>query len=123
MAGNAAHRRTRQESSIAVLRTVKVAVGQIACSLGDLDANVRKMRAFSGRAKEAGADLIVFPEVADTGYSMPVIKANAATWEGGPVAELQKISKELSIAIISGVSERDAGAIVKTSDLAAFRPS
>ena len=96
---------------------MKVAAAQIACSLGNLDANVLKMREFCTRAKEGGADLIVFPEVADTGYSMPVIKTNAATWEKGPVAELQRIAKELSVAIVSGVSERDAGSIYNSQVL------
>ena len=54
---------------------MKIAAAQIACSLGDVGANVGKMRDFSARAKEGGAELIVFPEVADTGYAMPVIEA------------------------------------------------
>jgi predicted amidohydrolase len=90
---------------------VKIAAAQIACSLGDLDANVRKIRDFSSRAKEGGAELIVFPEMADTGYSMPVIQACARPWSEGAVPELQKIAKSLSIAIISGVSERDGDSI------------
>ena len=53
---------------------MKIAAAQIACALGDVDANVRKMRDFSARAKEGGAELIVFPEMADTGYAMPVIQ-------------------------------------------------
>ncbi|HWL93795.1 MAG TPA: nitrilase-related carbon-nitrogen hydrolase, partial [Phycisphaerae bacterium] len=70
-----------------------------------------KMRDFSGRAKEGGAELIVLPEVADTGYTMPIIQAHATSWSEGAVPELQKIAKELSIAIISGVSEREGDMI------------
>ena len=33
-----------------------------------------KVQDFSRQAKEAGAELIVFPEMTDTGYSMPVIE-------------------------------------------------
>lgn len=90
---------------------MKIAAAQIACSLGDVDANVGKMRDFSARAKEGGAELIVFPEMADTGYAMPVIQACARPWSEGAVPELQKIAKDLSIAIISGVSERNGDAI------------
>jgi predicted amidohydrolase len=90
---------------------MKIAAAQIACSLGDVGANVRKMRDFSARATEGGADLVVFPEVADTGYAMRVIKACASPWNEGAVPELQKIAKSLSIAIISGVSERDSASI------------
>jgi predicted amidohydrolase len=90
---------------------VKIAAAQIACSLGDVDANVRKIRDFSERAKDAGAELIVFPEMADTGYAMPVIQACARPWTEGAVPELQKIAKDHAIAIVCGVSERDGDSI------------
>ena len=85
---------------------MKIAAAQIACTLGDLPANVRKMGDFAARAKEAGAELVVFPEMADTGYSMPVIREQAKPWSEGAVPELQGIARTLSLAIISGVSER-----------------
>ena len=91
--------------TVASTRIMKIAAAQISCALGDLDANVRKIRDFSARAKESGAELIVFPEVADTGYAMPVIQACATLWTEGAVPELQKIAQSLSIAIICGVSE------------------
>lgn len=90
---------------------MKIAAAQIACALGDLDANLRKIRDFSARAREGGAGLIVFPEMVDTGYAMPVIQACARPWSEGAVPELQKAAKSLSIAIICGVSERDAASI------------
>src|SRR6266508_2851812 len=46
---------------------MKVAVAQISCLLGDPEANLLKVRDFSRRAKEVGAELIVFPEMIDTG--------------------------------------------------------
>jgi omega-amidase len=90
---------------------MKVAIGQISCSLGNPEANLSKVRAFSQRAKEAGAELIVFPEMSDTGYSMPVIQKHASHWKTGFVPGLQQIAKERSIAIVVGVSERDGSAI------------
>ncbi len=90
---------------------MKIAAAQISCTLSDLDANLRKIRELSSRAKHVGADLIVFPEMVDTGYSMPVIQKHAAGWKEGAVPELQKTAKELSMAIIAGVSERDGSRI------------
>jgi len=90
---------------------VKVAAAQIACVLGDVDANVRKMRAFSARAKNEGVELIVFPEASDTGYSMPVIRDHAKPWTEGAVPALQEMAKEFAITIVAGVSERDADAV------------
>lgn len=86
---------------------MKIAAAQIKCSLGDVEANLRKIRDFSARAREGGAELIVFPETAETGYSMPVIQAQATPWSEGAIPELRRIAKSLSIAIICGVSERE----------------
>jgi len=90
---------------------MKIAVAQISCSVGDPGANLLKVRDFSARAKQADADLIVFPEMIDTGYSIPVIQANAASWTDGFAPELQEIARKLSIAIVSGLSERDGASI------------
>lgn len=86
---------------------MKVAAAQISCALGNRVANVKKVREFSERAKNFGAELIVFPEMTDTGYSMPLIQKHATAWNEGAVPELQKIAKELSLAIVCGVSDRD----------------
>ena len=95
---------------------MKIAVAQIACSLGNPDVNLSKVHDFSRRAKEAGAELIVFPEMTDTGYSMPVIQKHASHWKSGFVPGLQEIASNFSIAIVSGVSER-AGSSIYNSQI------
>ncbi len=85
---------------------MKIAVAQIACVLGDLDANLNKVREFVSRAKDAGSELIVFPEMTDTGYSLPVIQKCATEWTRGAVPSLKEMAKKFSIAIVCGVSER-----------------
>jgi omega-amidase len=97
---------------------MKIAVAQISCSLGDPEGNLLKVRDFSRRAKdEADAELIVFPEMTDTGYSMPVIRARANHWKSGFVPSLQETARKLSIAIVSGVSERDGSSIYNSQVL------
>ena len=86
---------------------MKVATAQISCVLGDRTANLDKVRDFASRAKDSGTELIVFPEMIDTGYSMPAIKQYAAAWEEGAAAELQKIAKQLALGIVCGISDRD----------------
>ncbi len=90
---------------------MKIAVAQIACALGDVAANVNKMRSFCERAKAGGAELIVFPEMADTGYAMPVIKTHAQQWSEGAVPALRETARELSLHIICGLSEREGADI------------
>jgi len=96
---------------------MKVSVAQISCSLGDPEANLSKVRDFSQRAKESDAELILFPEMTDTGYSMPVIQKHANHWKTGFVPGIQVIAKTLSIVIVIGVSERDGSSIYNTQVL------
>jgi len=90
---------------------VKIAAAQISCALGDIDATLHKIHDLSSRAKSDGAEVIVFPEMADTGYSMSIIQKQATTWTSGAVPEVQHIAKMLSIALVSGVSERENSTI------------
>jgi len=96
---------------------VKVAAAQISCALGDFDANLCKIRDFASRAKKSGANLVVFPEMSDTGYSMPVIQKHAKPWKDGAVNELQKIARENSITIVAGLSEREGDSIFNSQVL------
>src|SRR3954453_19989805 len=47
---------------------MRIALAQINPTVGDLAANARKVIDFSNRARAAGAQLVVFPELAVTGY-------------------------------------------------------
>src|SRR6266436_10440133 len=96
---------------------MKIAVAQIACLLGDPEANLSKVHDFSRRAKAVGAELIVFPEMTDTGYAMSVIQKHAGYWKTGFVLGLQGIARNISIAIVSGVSERDGVSIYNSQVL------
>src|SRR5437763_8403257 len=47
---------------------LRLALAQMDLVVGDLIANEAKLRDHLGRAREAGAQLVVFPELAVTGY-------------------------------------------------------
>jgi predicted amidohydrolase len=47
-----------------------VALAQLAPALGDVAENMRRTRELIGRAKAEGADLVVFPELTLSGYSL-----------------------------------------------------
>ena len=96
---------------------MKIAAAQISCAPGDLKANVRKIRDFSAQANKSGIELVVFPEMVDTGYSMPVIQEHATSWNEGAVPKLQETAQELSIAILAGVSDRDSSSVYNSQVL------
>ena len=85
---------------------MKIAISQIACTVGDVAANLKKIEDFSERAHHDGAEWIVFPEMSDTGYVMSVIQEHASRWSEGPVPRLQEIARRLSLGIVCGISER-----------------
>ena len=47
---------------------IRIALGQINTTVGDLTGNTAKMAEWAARASQSGADLICFPELAVTGY-------------------------------------------------------
>src|SRR5436305_6506518 len=96
---------------------MKIAAAQISCMLGDFSANLRKVRDFAVLAKKSGAELIVFPEMADTGYSMPEIQKHPKKWSDCAAPEPQKIAKEISIAVVAGISDRDGASIFNSQVL------
>lgn len=90
---------------------MKIAAAQIDCAVGDVPANVRRIREFGERAKSAGAEWVVFPEMADTGYVMSAIREHASRWTEGAVPQLQTMARELSLGIVCGVSEREGDCV------------
>jgi NAD+ synthase (glutamine-hydrolysing) len=47
---------------------VRVALGQLNTTVGDLDGNLERMTEWAAKATQAGADVVLFPELAITGY-------------------------------------------------------
>ena len=50
------------------MRTLRIALAQINTTVGDLDGNTAKVLDYTDRARDLGADLVAFPELAITGY-------------------------------------------------------
>jgi len=50
------------------MRDIRVAMAQIAPRLGDVEANLETHLEIAGKARAAGCDLVVFPELSLTGY-------------------------------------------------------
>ncbi|HBO70802.1 MAG TPA: hypothetical protein DD658_12090, partial [Deltaproteobacteria bacterium] len=46
----------------------RIALAQINTTVGDIRGNARKILEYAERAREAGASLVLFPELAVTGY-------------------------------------------------------
>ena len=51
-------------------RLVRIALAQVDCALGDLEQNLARTREVLERARAEGADIVVFPELSLSGYSV-----------------------------------------------------
>ena len=47
---------------------LRIALGQLNSTVGDIEGNVRKMAGFYADAVKLGADVVVFPEMSVSGY-------------------------------------------------------
>lgn len=78
----------------------KIALGQISPRLGDVAANLKKYREYIDQAIDQGVELLVFPELSLTGYTLKDMVPVAAQRLDEPIiAELIDASHELSLVI------------------------
>ncbi len=88
--------------------SVKLALGQINTTVGDLAGNVNKMVEFAGRARAAGAELIIFPELAVCGYP-PRDLVEKPIFLQRNREELERLAREtagLAVQVICGFADR-----------------
>lgn len=88
-------------------RIVKIALGQFASIHGETQQNLNKMLTMTDQAAESGADLIVFPELAYSGYFCTSYQMQqCAEKQDGPFVQvLREKAKDKSIHIIAGYPE------------------
>jgi len=85
-------------------RELRVGVAQMECVLGDVDANLDIATDFVARAKEQNVELLVFPELALSGYAIENRFHEAALRPHGPRARrLRELSRDL--AVVMGLIE------------------
>ncbi|MFE5582613.1 carbon-nitrogen hydrolase family protein [Kitasatospora sp. NPDC056531] len=70
---------------------MKIAAAQLTCAPADIPANVRQLVALSGQARSQGAELIVFPEFALTGYELEALAADPNLWTAPDDARLDDL--------------------------------
>jgi predicted amidohydrolase len=94
----------------------KIALAQINPALGNFEKNIKEHIKFCNRAIKKNADLIVFPELSLTGYSIKDLNVDLAVnlRNSRPLEPLEKKSKSISI-ICGGVEEDDNFGLFNTA--------
>src|ERR1044071_4275592 len=90
------------------MRTFRIAMVQMNPTVGDLDGNVRLVKAWLREAKRAKADLVVFPELAITGYPPEdlLLKPRFVADNRRALQEIVRHCRDLA-AIVGYVSQSD----------------
>jgi NAD+ synthase (glutamine-hydrolysing) len=90
---------------------VRIALGQLNTTVGDLDGNVARMADWTARATNEGADVVLFPELAITGYPPEDLVLRPEFVEDN-LAALQRLAKETAAGcdvIVGFVDRTEAG--------------
>lgn len=88
--------------------TLRVALAQINTTVGDLAGNAARIVEYMGRAREAGADVVAFPELAITGYPPEDLVLRRSFVEDN-IAALERVVVPASDGIIAVVGFVDLG--------------
>lgn len=84
------------------MKKINIALLQIA-GTGTIQGNLQKGMEFCQRAKQQGADIVLFPEMWSTGYHIPkepdILERMAVSADGEFAAAYGKLAKELNMAI------------------------
>lgn len=85
---------------------IKAALAQISCKQGDIEENIRKMEKNVAKAKKQAADLVIFPELSLTGYTIrDQIYELAETIPGPSTSILENIARKTKTYIVFGMPE------------------
>jgi NAD+ synthase (glutamine-hydrolysing) len=81
---------------------LNLALAQISTKLGDVDANLEKHLSMIKQAREGGADLIVFPELSLTGYTLQDITPRVSrkpSHDDSTFSHLLEASREIDMVV------------------------
>jgi len=97
-------------SGEALIQDVTVAGVCLQSILGDPKGNLERIGFWAGRAREAGAEVIVFPEACLTGYGVgPEAGAFAQPLDGPLVKEAGRLARRVGAALLVGLMEKAPG--------------
>ena len=86
---------------------IRIAMAQINPTVGALDANAKKIVSYARKARATGADFVLFPELAVTGYP-PEDLLHKSGFIAENVAAIEKIASQLAgITVVAGFVDKD----------------
>src|SRR6478736_5359535 len=100
--------------------TMRLAAYQMVAAPGDVPRNLATIVETAERAKAAGADILVVPELATTGYGIgDRLFALAEDGDGAQAKAIGAAAEGLGLAIVAGFAERAGDAVYNAALVAA----
>lgn len=104
-----------------MLGGMKIAAAQLTCVPADIPANVRRLVALAEQARAQGAELVVFPELALTGYELGSLVEDPGLWVSADDPRLDPIravgiATVVNCAVVTGGSLPAIGTLVYDAD-------
>jgi NAD+ synthase (glutamine-hydrolysing) len=88
-------------------KPLRLALAQVNSTVGDIAGNVRKVLSTCGRAREAGANLVVFPEMVLPGYPPEDLLLRASFVEENLAAWREVAGSARGVTVVAGFVDRD----------------
>ena len=85
-------------------RLVRIALAQVDCALGDLEQNLARTREVLERARAEGADIVVFPELSLSGYSVGRVSEDISL-EAVDDQIAQRVGDDAELGVVVGFVE------------------
>ncbi|OEJ56260.1 hydrolase [Streptomyces agglomeratus] len=80
---------------------MKIATAQFTCAPVDISANVRQMADLAAAARGQGAELVVFPELALTGYELEALLARRDLWVQADDPRLDSVRSSGVVSVVN----------------------
>ncbi|MGW4248566.1 carbon-nitrogen hydrolase family protein [Nocardia sp. NPDC004722] len=93
---------------------MKIAAAQLTCVPGDVLANAKQAVELATEARDAGAELVVFPELTLTGYELPQIAADPGLLVGADDPRLDALRNTGLATVINCAAPTDRGPAIAT---------
>jgi omega-amidase len=86
-----------------------IALAQMDVLTGQPDANLARVRDFAAEARDAGADLLLLPELWFNGYDLERAEERATPLGEGGFAHMARLAREFSLHLAGSLLERHTG--------------
>src|SRR3954451_6882463 len=87
---------------------LRVSLAQINVTVGDISGNAQKVREYVERARDEGSQLVIFPELALTGYPPEdlLLKTHFVDAAGAALEDLARETEDGDLVVLVGFPER-----------------